>query len=76
MYSGLTANLTNMRAKYRDASLGHNPYPIAYSPITGEQYCATPGDYFWMADDDYLTDSEGNAMILAVAHNTIEPLTA
>jgi hypothetical protein len=37
---------------------------VAISPVTGEEYSATPGDY-WDAPLNYcLTDSDGNEMIL------------
>jgi hypothetical protein len=39
---------------------------FAWSPVTGEQYSATAGDYFAQPDDEPLRDSEGQPMILAV----------
>jgi hypothetical protein len=61
------ATLANMRKHYR-------PLPavqiFAWSPSTDEEYSAHPGDYFMMADDDVLRDSDGEPMILA--YRTIE----
>jgi len=38
--------------------------PVAYSPNTGEQYSADPGDY-WNAPDGWvMTDSEDDEMVL------------
>jgi hypothetical protein len=41
------------------------PGVFAYSPTTGEQYSATPGDYFWLPEGEVLTDSDGEPMVLA-----------
>jgi hypothetical protein len=38
---------------------------FAWSPGTDERVSADPGDYFWMADKDYLKDSDGAPMFLA-----------
>lgn len=47
------------------------PGVFAYSPDTGECYSADPGDYFWVADDEWvITDSEGNLMRLVVEITT------
>ena len=48
---------------------------FAYSPTTGEQSSATPGDYFWAAPDEVLLDSEDQPMILATERCVIKPLT-
>ena len=47
---------------------------VAYSPATGEEYSATPGDYWNMPDDECLTDSEGNEMILGVRYSGVEAI--
>lgn len=44
---------------------------FAYSPRTFERYSATPDDYFMLADDEVLTDSEGEPMVLAYAYEEI-----
>lgn len=33
---------------------------FAYSPVTGEEFSVNPSDYFWLGEDEVLTDSEGN----------------
>lgn len=38
---------------------------VAYSSYTGEEYSAASGDYWQLADDEPLLDSEGEPMILA-----------
>jgi hypothetical protein len=43
------------------------PGAFAYSPLTGEQFSATPGDYFWALPDEPIIDGEGEPCILAVA---------
>lgn len=40
---------------------------FAFSPLTGEQYSASAGDYWTQGDDNPLRDSDGEAMILAVS---------
>lgn len=40
---------------------------FAFSPLTGEQYSAEPGDYWTHGDGEPLRDSEGEPMILAVS---------
>lgn len=40
------------------------PGIMAYSPTTGEQYSATPGDYWDMPQDRPLIDANGEPMIL------------
>ena len=47
---------------------------LAYSPATGEEYSATPGAYWYMADDACLLDAEGNEMVLAVRYSGVEVL--
>jgi hypothetical protein len=37
---------------------------MAISPSTGEEYSASSGDYWNHADDEPITDSEGEPMIL------------
>ena len=53
----MDATLANMR-KVQDTGA------LAYSPVTGEEFSANPSDYFWLAENDVLQDSEGNPMIL------------
>ncbi len=55
----MRATLANMRR----LCLKHDqpvavPGVVAYSFETGEASSAGPGDYFWMDDDDCLTDSD------------------
>lgn len=50
-----------MRERYR-------PGVLAYSPATGEEYSANPGDYWAQPDDWTMTDSEGEPMILVTRH--------
>ena len=40
------------------------PGVVAYSYETGETFSATPGDYFLLGENECLTDSEGNEMVL------------
>ena len=47
---------------------------FAWSPITGEEYSATPGDYFTMGPNDVLRDSNGDVMYLATRHTSISPV--
>ncbi len=48
---------------------------IAWSPTTGEEYSATPGDY-WDADPTKpLVDSDGEPMILVRKVTRMEPVT-
>lgn len=39
---------------------------IAWSPITGEEYSASSGDYFTQRDDVALFDEAGEPMLLVV----------
>jgi hypothetical protein len=48
--------------------------PVAYSPITGEEYSATSGDYYMRGMDDPLLDSEGEPMILVRVRMVYEPV--
>jgi hypothetical protein len=50
------------------------PGVFTYSPTTGEQYSASPGDYWNHPDDQPLKDSEGSPMILASERTEIIPL--
>ena len=43
---------------------GKVPGLIMYSPYTGEEYSATPGDYFWAKPNDRFRDSTGHVMRL------------
>lgn len=64
----MRATIANMKAVQDD------PGVFAYSPFTMEEYSATPGDYWMMADDEYLRDSDGNAMVLARRISFVEEL--
>lgn len=52
------ATLANMREHYKNGV-------FAWSPSTGEEYSANPGDYFMMSEDDVLRDEYGDPMVLA-----------
>ncbi len=67
--SDLQATKRNMEARW-------DPDVFAYSPATGEEYSAHPGDYFWMEPDGELLDSQGNTMILVRRRTGVTPLTA
>lgn len=60
----MIASLANMREHYRDGIM-------AWSPDTGEEYSAHPGDYFLMADDDTVLDAHGEPMLLAYRATTM-----
>jgi hypothetical protein len=53
----MQATLANMRKHYTEGV-------IAWSPTTGEEYSADPGDYFMLGDDDMLKDDGGEPMLL------------
>ncbi len=57
----MKATVANMR-KAQDAGVS----VVAFSSFTGEQYSATPGDYFYLHDNDCLTDNLGYALELVV----------
>lgn len=40
---------------------------VAYSPTTLEEYSATSGDYWHLADDQAVPDANGEPMLLVVA---------
>ena len=40
------------------------PGVVAYSPATGEEYSATPGDYFWLPPGQCLKDTRGRKLRL------------
>lgn len=67
------ATLANMKA-LSTTMRGYACSVFAYNEWTGEQYSANPGDYWFLADDDCLTDSEGFEMILAYEFRNIVPL--
>jgi hypothetical protein len=58
------ASIGNMRAKAIAAKPEEVGTLIAFSPLTGEEYSANPGDYWDMQDKEVLLDSEGEPMIL------------
>lgn len=45
---------------------------FAYSPNTGEEYSASPGDYWDAKPDEPLKDAAGEPMILCRRRSTIE----
>ena len=47
------------------------PGVVAYSYEMGETCSASPGDYFLRDDNDCLTDSEGNEMVLVKEVRTV-----
>jgi hypothetical protein len=55
------ATVENMR---KAESIAPGLRVIAFSPLTGEEYSATPGDYWNHPADEPLRDSEGEPMIL------------
>jgi hypothetical protein len=40
---------------------------FAFSPLTGEQFSGSAGDYWQLGDDEPLRDRDGEPMILAVS---------
>lgn len=52
------------------------PGTVALDPSSGETFSATAGDYFWLSDDEALTNDDGEELILAVSFSTVEPLAA
>lgn len=59
--------MSNTRATIENMHKYENMHPgtmVAISPFTGEEYSATPGDYFTATPDYCLQDSEGEDMIL------------
>jgi hypothetical protein len=83
MSSDVIATVANMRKHYREArTVRHEDGPITVFPVqpfafsygTGERYSANPGDYFMLADDEPLRDSEGEPMVLAFEHCVIESI--
>lgn len=48
------------------------PRAVAYSPSTGEQFSATPNDYFWLGAGEAIIDSEGEPCVLAVRSECFE----
>lgn len=65
----MNATIQNMRQHYAEGV-------FAYSPFTGEESSANPGDYFWLGEDDPLIDSLGQAMILATRSTRIIEITS
>lgn len=52
---GVEATVANMR-RYENC--------LAWSPRTGEEYSATPGDYFYLSEQEPLRDGLGLPMLL------------
>jgi hypothetical protein len=48
---------------------------VMYSPKTGEQYSATPGDYWNVSDKHVFKGRGGAAMYLGVPFSGIQPIT-
>lgn len=65
------ATLRNMRIHDAGRVPGHENV-IAYSLLTGEEYSATPGDYWHLSQDEPLLDSEGEPMILVTRRRIFE----
>ena len=65
MIESKIATVANMRA------VQDKPGVFAFSPATFERYSATPGDYFWMPENEPLTDSEGEPMLLATEFSMV-----
>ena len=57
------ANMKRILAKHGEKIAV--PGIVAYSPVTGETCSASPGDYFFMGDNECLFDSDGVPMVLA-----------
>jgi hypothetical protein len=47
------------------------PGVVAHSFETGETFSASPGDYFLRDENECLTDSEGNEMVLVKETRTV-----
>jgi hypothetical protein len=69
----IVASIENMKKFHKEPYTVESPngpvtimptQPIAYSPATGDEYSANPGDYWNRQDSDILCDSEGNEMHL------------
>lgn len=62
------ATRANMRrAQEKRAETGDFNHRIfCLSATTGEQYSADPGDYWFLMDDQTVTDSNGEPMVLAI----------
>lgn len=58
------ATMENMRKHYK-------PGVFAFSPATGQEYSARPGDYFWLPEGEALTDSEGEPMVLVTRRTSV-----
>lgn len=59
MTTATVANMQRFEAQHPHFSC------FAFSPFTGEEVSATPGDYFWLGAEP-LTDEMGEPMVLAV----------
>lgn len=63
------ATVENMRSYEASGS----PFrAVAFSPLTGEEYSGTPGDYFWLGESEPLLDSLGVEMILVTRSESYE----
>lgn len=57
-------------------SIEHKGRLVAWSPFDGEQFSATPGDYFTADSGEALIDGRGEPMVLAyVMPEQVEPIT-
>ena len=63
-----------MIASKRNMEANYDTGVFAYSPDTGEECSANPGDYWYMSNGDILEDGNGNAMILARRREWLEKL--
>lgn len=59
------ATLRNMR-EFEDNRHPNEPRAVAYSPVSGEQCSATPGDYWMLGDDEAIRDLNGEPMLLVL----------
>jgi hypothetical protein len=67
----LLATPANMRKLADGPVVVRGAQLFAYSPRTFERFCATPGDYFWLPDNEPLTDSAGEPMVLAYSTESV-----
>lgn len=49
----------------------HGNRVISWSPLTGEEYSANPGDYWQATDEWVMKDSNGEPMILVVRQTNL-----
>lgn len=66
----MDATVHNMRL------VSDRPGVFAYDPDTGDRWSATPGDYFYMPENEPLRNDAGNVLLLAQEIREIELLGA